>query len=267
MFSFSQPNRKPLDELTVAEALTHLSRVTYGDFSLTDAIRPSSLLEVVPREGFRFDVYIDPDSGERTPVIMAAASAEKLFELFRSLVEELALVLDVVLESSHQPGVSANNQVFYREEIDRSVLFSKMLDFEDLLLNDGCSGIAVVECGQNFEVQLDEHKLLIVYFQQESFCKRVVDVFKKFGIPYDQDIQFLTEAEHIHSSSDDFFERFKVFVGALSMCEVVEHKPNEDDCEQELDVESYGDRIDLFQDTPWSESNPPDEDEDDLMAC
>ena len=51
----------------------------------------------------------------------------------------------------------------YREHIDLPVLKSMLCDFEDLLLNDGCTGIAVLNPHVPLEVQFDEHKLLIVY--------------------------------------------------------------------------------------------------------
>ena len=51
----------------------------------------------------------------------------------------------------------------YREHIDMPVLKSTLYDFEDLLVNDGCTGIAVLNPGLPQEVQFDEHKLLIVY--------------------------------------------------------------------------------------------------------
>src|SRR5262249_51637287 len=50
-----------------------------------------------------------------------------------------------------------------RGDIRLPVLMSPFCDFEDLLLNDGCTGVAVVAVGRRIEVQLDEHKLLFVY--------------------------------------------------------------------------------------------------------
>ena len=51
----------------------------------------------------------------------------------------------------------------YREHIDMPVLKSILCDYEELLINDGCTGIAVLNPGIPQEVQFDEHKLLIVY--------------------------------------------------------------------------------------------------------
>ena len=93
-------------------------------------------------------------------------------------------------------------------------LKSILLDFEDLLLNDGCTGIAVINPGKRQEVQLDEHKLLIMYGKPMDRFEAVLidgDVYP------DTDIQFVTEAEHVHSSSERFFDQFNVLKNRLGM--------------------------------------------------
>ena len=46
------------------------------------------------------------------------------------------------------------------------VLKSILWEYEDLLTNDGCTGLAVLNPGIPQEIQFDEHKLLIVYGDQ-----------------------------------------------------------------------------------------------------
>ena len=62
------------ESLSDDELQTHMGIDTYGVFDLTDAIRPSYDLQIVPRQGFRFDEYVDEASGTKTPVIMASDS-------------------------------------------------------------------------------------------------------------------------------------------------------------------------------------------------
>ena len=72
------------------EALeAHLARSRYGRFTLTDAIRPGWQLDIVPRAGYRHDAYTDPQSGGTMPALVAAVSAENLFETFLELLEPL----------------------------------------------------------------------------------------------------------------------------------------------------------------------------------
>ena len=58
----------------------HLGVSRYGSFTLSDAVRPSYALEVVPSCGFRHDTYRDEQSNRNVPVLMASASREQLFE-------------------------------------------------------------------------------------------------------------------------------------------------------------------------------------------
>ena len=187
------------------EALAaHMGIRTYGVFELTDAIRPSYDLRIVPRQGFRHDKYVDDASGSTTPVIMASATRRQLLDTFLALLDPLGAVVDVVLETSHT--TAGSHQDLYREHIDMPVLKSTLLDFEDLLLDDGCTGIAVINPAKRQEVQLDEHKLLIAY---GTPLKPFENVLIEHDVYPEPDIHFITEAEHVHSSSRRLYDRFE----------------------------------------------------------
>lgn len=191
----------------------HLECDRYGDFVLTDAVRPSFDLQVVPSQGYRHDVYEDEESQAQVPVLMVAASKEKLFELFLDLLDPLGDVVDVVLETSHHRG-GKGHQDLYREQIDLPILKSILWDFEDLLLNDGCTGIAVLNPRAPREVQFDEHKLLIVYGENlKPFEKRLSGA----KVPRRERMKFITEAEHIHSSLDEHVSQFEELKMRLGM--------------------------------------------------
>ena len=201
------------EHVSEAELEAHLGVFRYGDFRLTDAVRPSYDLQVVPRQGYRHDVYQDEENKSRVPVLMASASKEVLFDLFMDLLEPLGSELDVVLETSHHRS-GGGHQDLYREHIDAPVLKSTLWDFEELLLNDGCAGIAVLNPSTPQEIQFDEHKLLIVYGQPlEGF----EEVFAAHQVPQDKDIKFITEAEHVHSSGDQYFQQFEQLKMRLGM--------------------------------------------------
>ena len=125
------------DRLSDEELDAHLGIMRYGDFVLTDAIRPSYNLDVVPRQGYRHDTYRDEESRSNIPVLMVSASRERLFDLFLDLLDPLGFEVDVVLETSHQPETGGRDDL-YREHIDLPVLKSTLCDYEELLLNDGC---------------------------------------------------------------------------------------------------------------------------------
>ena len=202
--SFSSITEKQLEE--------HLNVARYGSFLMTDAVRPSFDLEVVPSAGYRRDVYRDKENGADVPVLMAAESRERLFDLFLDLLDPLGDEVDVVLETSHESDRDGHEDL-YRERMDLPVLKSILYDFEDLLLDDGCTGIAVLNPRVPLEVQFDEHKLLIVYGED---LWPFEEVFADYDLRCSSDIRFVTEGEHVHSSSDDFtakFEQLKYRIG------------------------------------------------------
>ena len=73
--------------LSEAQLDAHMSVARYGDFTLTDAVRPSYNLDIVPRTGYRNEWYVDQDSGARIPVLMTAVTRERLFDTFLSLLD------------------------------------------------------------------------------------------------------------------------------------------------------------------------------------
>lgn len=193
------------ENLTEQQIEDHMRIARYGSFVLTDAIRPSVDLQIIPRSGFRRDSYKDKETGVEIPVLMAAGSKETLFDLFLELLTPLGDEVDVVLETSHDRRQRGHDDL-YREHIDLPVLKSTLCEFEDLLLNDGCTGIAVLNPGIPLEVQFDEHKLLIVYGQElDEFAA----ILEDSGLEHDDSLRFLTEAEHIHSSSDELRHEFR----------------------------------------------------------
>ena len=151
----------------------HLQIDRYSDFWLTDAIRPAKGLPVVPRQGYRIDTYRDDKASFQVPVLAAAVSRENLFEVFLELLDPLGEVVDLVLETSHTSRDNRHRDLF-RDAIDLPVLKSHLCDFEDLLLHDGCTGVAVISTTQAMEVQFDEHKLLVVYAHDLEPFERVL---------------------------------------------------------------------------------------------
>ncbi|HEY2882898.1 MAG TPA: hypothetical protein VGJ15_10700, partial [Pirellulales bacterium] len=203
-------------QLSEEQLEAHLKICRYGNFELTEAVRPSADLQVVPMQGYRHDCFADDESKVRVPVLMAAATKHELFETFLDLLDPLGMEVDVVLETSHNRDTKGHLDL-YREHIDLPVLKSTLYDYEEMLLNDGCTGIAVLNPNIPLEVQFDEHKLLIAYGQDLSPFEAVL---RERAVPCNDQIKFITEAEHVHSSSDVYqrqFEELKTRLGMDSM--------------------------------------------------
>lgn len=211
------PTLKALSDMPEATAApdrasleAHMARTTYGRFTLTEAVRPGWQLDIVPRAGFRHDAYVDPVSGARLPALVAAVSAESLFETFLELLEPLGDTVDVILESSHEEAVGVRE--YSREGVERTVLESLLWDFEDLLLNDGCTGIAVLHPEQSQEVQFDEHKLLVVYAQARQPFERIL---RARSLDRDDRLKFLSQGEHMHTSHARHAREFEQLASRL----------------------------------------------------
>ena len=193
------------ENLSEEQLEAHMKISRYGEFLLTEAVRPAYDLQIVPTVGYRHEIYRDKDTGVDIPVLMISASREQLFDLFLDLLDPLGIEVDVVLETSHDRETRGHDDL-YREHIDMPVLKSTLCDYEEQILDDGCLGVAVLNPSIPLEVQFDEHKLLIIYGQDLTDFERILE---QWDIPRRDDMRFLTEAEHVHSSSDEMARSFE----------------------------------------------------------
>jgi hypothetical protein len=201
------------EHLSEEELESHLGVSRYGTYFLTEAVRPSYDLQVVPTQGYRHDYYRDEQNHGNVPVLMAAVSRENLFETFLELLDPLGFTVDVVLETSHNCHNKGHADL-YREHIDLPVLKSVLWEYEEMLLNDGCTGLAVLNPDIPQEIQFDEHKLLIVYGEQ---LQEYESALRQHNVGCNEQIRFITEAEHVHSSSDVFARQFEELRMRLGM--------------------------------------------------
>jgi len=192
------------DTVTPAQLSAHLNVDRYDNFLLTEAIRPSFDVQITPRAGYRHDKFHDGGQGKDIPVLAASASRDQLFEMFMDLIDPLGERVDVVLESSHDPEVDGHVDM-YREDIDTVVLKSMLYDFEDLIMKDGYTGLAVLRPDVPMEVQFDEHKLLFVYAKNIRPFERVL---LDHGLDRDDSLKLISEGEHLHLTEERFLDQF-----------------------------------------------------------
>lgn len=196
----------------------HLQKDRYGNFALTEAIRPAPTLDVVPCQGYRVGMYEDPASQLRVPVLAAAVSREQLFDVFLALLAPLGDLVDVVLETSHH-SKGGKHRDLHREQIDLPVLESYFCDYEDLLLNDGCTGVAVISATMPIEVQFDEHKQLIIYAPD---LEEFEAILRAAGVQRDDGLKLISEGQHLHRSDDRHGPAFEQFSYRLGVGEAAQ---------------------------------------------
>ena len=183
------------------------------EFLLSGAVEPAPNVRVALRQGYRLDSFRDPNSKARLGTIAAAASADRLFDLFLELLEPLGESVHAILESSH--GLTDDeHRDLRRSHIDPCVLSSTFCDYEDLLLNDGCTGVAIVSARKRIEVQFDEHKLLFIYARDLTPFRKIL---RRFDVLRLDSLHLIAEADHTHNSSEareDEFNRMASCMGA-----------------------------------------------------
>lgn len=207
--------KEQIRQLTTHEIKQHLAIDRYGDFELTSAVRPWVERQVIPRQGYRIEQYHDKDSDYDIPALAASVSKSKLFDLFLEILDELGDVVDVIIESHHERRSNSRLQrEMLREHIDLPVLKSHCYDFEDLLVDDGCFSIAVIDPNGPCEIQFDDHKLLVVYAKDLS---RFEAIFRSYGIERDDAMKMINEGEHLHSTLPEYGDRFDTFAYTLGI--------------------------------------------------
>src|SRR5262249_13563487 len=120
--------------------------------------------------------------------------------------------------TSHQSEGTTHRDL-YREHIDLPVLQSHFCEFEELLLHDGCTGVAVISTAEPLEVQFDEHKLLVVYARN---LKPFEAILRQSGIARDNGMKLITEGEHLHSTDPRYAAAFEQLCYRLGVAEAVE---------------------------------------------
>ena len=109
-----------------------------------------------------------------------------------------------------------------RTGIDLPVLTSLLYDFEELLLNDGCTGVAVLNPNRQLEVHFDEHKLLYIYGPKLTAFESIL---RSHAIPRNDDLIILIEEEHIHCTLDEYFDQLTDLRQVIGVEDEVESAP------------------------------------------
>jgi len=206
------------------ELESHLATVQYGNFTLTEAVRPSLDLTIIPEQGYKYErhrlgedttPFRQANSRWLMPILAVSISVEQLFETFLDLLNLLGNTVSVVLETSHC-YLGAHRTGLHRDHIDLPILKSFLYEHEDLLLNDGCTGISVFAPKLRTEIRFDEHKLIYVYAKSLLPFEKVL---RRHHIQSNESMPLLTDAEHVHITQDDYIQQFRTLQVTLGMDE------------------------------------------------
>lgn len=177
------------------------------------AVRPAPGVMLTPIEGYRPKRPNRLANGWSPTALVVAADRSKSFDVFKALLEPLGPVVDVVLETSHF-RTDGRHRDLQRAGVKRQGVVSYFNEFEDILTDDGCTGVAVMSTIVPWEVQFDEHKTIVIYAINRRPFR---EVLKRFGIRKRDDLVLVSEVKHVHHSSIEDAFKFRDLAKRLGM--------------------------------------------------
>ncbi len=175
----------------------------------------------VPERGFRTDVYTPPRSklsppAPSIPLYTIAVERARTFELFLALLATLEGELGVILESQHDAVLRDKSRDAHFPVPDREVLASTLMDYEDLLVRDGYTGLCVMSEEQRAEVMFTEHKVLH-YYGDQGTLNAVHVLLHDRDIPFRPDLKVISDpgVSHIHRTTAEYCSRFDALIQSI----------------------------------------------------
>ena len=185
-------------------------------------IAPGELF--IPERGFKVLQHQPPRSEldpipAPIPVYSIAMEQARAFALFIDLLEPLGEDLSVVLESTHDSMVSDRSRDYWSDSHDSIALESALVEYEDLLTKDGCTGISIMDEREKYEVMFTEDKTLHCY-GTPGIMGKFQRILYRHNVLHRPDMKILsTKIAHAHRTTAQYCERFHELVervGALS---------------------------------------------------
>ena len=185
------------NELEEAPSLVHVSKDylerlenrKLGDFRFPKAAFPAPENDLLPQEGF---VLIDL-SKEGKPMwrIIAAVSAEKIWDIFTACVALLGETIGVVIRDYIDDAEAREYDVPAMHNSDVQLLLDQ---YRQWILDNGAMDVGFFSAEKQIEFVLDRWKML--YFTVEDPVV-ITDVLMDFGIPGKREMNFYQEKRTI----------------------------------------------------------------------
>lgn len=183
-------------KITGAMIQQAMNNRTFGDFTLTPAVVFFKDGDVIPSEGYKIEKHVMPNGYSKSRIVVSA-SAEKVLDIFDEFVALLGDTCSVVLEDFRTDnGDHIDHFAYYK---DTFVVRSILLDFEDLLMNDGFVSLAIWSEAALAEVQLTMHKIIQVYARDTRPFQQVL---AEFGIVENPELKFFFEHFYLLVSNE-----------------------------------------------------------------
>lgn len=170
-------------------------------FELTDAVEVHDSRFFLESGYMTFQTEV-PDLELQVPGILAAQTRHRIIPSLLALLDiinpanaSFDLVIDSFISEDHKDRTSK-----IRDNIPPKQLKSVISSYQDLLLNDGTKAFAIASQQGECEVQLDDHKLMIIYFPEQKTGLLVEETLKRFGLQYSPQLPTVLDVDHSHKN-------------------------------------------------------------------
>lgn len=174
-------------EITDEKIKEAMTNKTFGSFTLTPAVIFFKDGDLIPREGYKVNKLKLPNGSTHYQMIVSA-SAEKILDVFDDFLSLLGDTCGIVLEDFRNHDYDHIDYYAYNK--DTVIIRSTLLDFEELLLNDGLLGVAIYSESSRTEIQLTKHKIIQVFASELGYFRRILS---RYSIREDSELKFLFE--------------------------------------------------------------------------
>lgn len=171
-------------------------------FELTDAVSLDSSRDTL-RSGYKLGVReaIESDLDAPYPLIVAQ-SKERIMPTLYRLIEvahqessEVQFFVDSFTREDHNARTS-----LWTPEVSLVQVKKMLKQFEDLILNEGLHAYALRTPSGELEIQLDDHKLILIYAESDALVAKLACLLEDMGLTNDPILPLIIEKDHTHHS-------------------------------------------------------------------
>ena len=172
--------------------------------------------------GFKMGVF----DSDNDPSVVVMQTRELLFDTFMTLANEVFAHgkkslrnLRANIEGSRRfktqniearhGAITFNHDKFSVGMIELQIFLSLLYDFEELLADDGTTGVSIYVNNIGTELIFDEHKLIVVRSRDQFLIERIAVFLKDEGVrQLDDKVALTSTCEHVHITHHKFVAMF-----------------------------------------------------------
>jgi hypothetical protein len=157
-----------------------------------------------PQSGYVALDHIPVDHNLSIRGLMVAATKDQILPTLKEVLEVVAPgdnQLDFIVDSFSDDGHTSRISKI-GEDVPRKKIEQILESFKDLLLNDGHHAYAFSPVNTACEVQLDDHKLIIIYYRDNDVGVLLQQLLGDLGLDKHPALSTVLDVKHLHESQN-----------------------------------------------------------------